>query len=218
MRRLCEVRWKSIARRTPMTQTGAVEASSPGDRRRRRPVPRPVLLELGFALTRLAIAGLIAIAASGLLAAATGAVFGRTFVAGDPPGTSYPPARCADYFEYSPVAKTCEEAATWHHYGEVVQYRIAAGILGALLLGAYILARRRIGISRSHLPDGFEATAGVAMYAAATAYLLGVSLNAAAVHQTQGVGQWLSGGVVAAAMALADGVSLYRTLLGTPER
>jgi hypothetical protein len=170
--------------------------------------------ELGLALTRLAIAGLLAIALSGIVAGIFGSAFGRSFVAGDPPGITYPPARCADFFGYSPGAATCEEAATWHHYGEVVRYRLMAGVLGVLLFAGYRLARRRLPAGTGALPAGFEATLGTAMYGAVGAYLLFASLSDAVIHRTAGMGATLSAGVISAAMALAYGIALYRVLLG----
>ena len=75
-----------------------------------------VIVEAGVALAPVAIVGMIAIGASGLIAWAMGGIFGRTFVSGDLPGVTYTPARCADLFEYAPGAHTCAEAATFHHF------------------------------------------------------------------------------------------------------
>jgi hypothetical protein len=130
---------------------------------------------------------------------------------------TYTAARCADFLEYSPGATTCREAAEWHHYGEVVQYRLGAGLLGVLLLAAYALARRKLQGDPAALPPGFEATIGTAMYGAAAFYLLATSMNGALVHETAGIGGWLSGGLVAAVMAAVYGVVLYRVLLRRSE-
>jgi hypothetical protein len=180
---------------------------------RRWILPRPALIELAFTLARLAVVGLVSIAMSGVLAGVFGAAFGRSFVAGDPPGVTYTAARCTDFLEYAPGAKTCEQAATWHHYGEVVQYRLGAGLLGLLLLAAYLLARRRLRGDPTALPWGFEATIGTVMYGVAAFYLLATSANAAVLHETAGVGALLSGGVIAAIMAMVYGIALYRALL-----
>ena len=194
-------------------QTSSVESTG-----RRWLLPRPAALELAFTLARLAIVGLVSIALSGVVAGVFGSAFGRSFVAGDPPGMTYPAARCTDFFEYAPGAKTCEQAATWHHYAEVVQYRLGAGLLGLLLLAVYLLAWRKLRGDPTALPWGFEATIGTAMFGVAAVYLLATSANAAVLHETAGVGALLSGGVIAVVMATVYGIALYRALLRRADR
>src|SRR5215217_2487440 len=54
-----------------------------------------------------------------------GRLYGPGFVAGDLPGVTYTRERCAEFLEYFPHAGGCEQAATLHHWGEVVEYRVA---------------------------------------------------------------------------------------------
>ena len=176
--------------------------------------PRTLLRELAIAMTWLAAVGLIAIGVSGVLAVVFGATLGQDFVAGDRPGVTYTPARCADLREYAPGANTCREAATVHHYGEIVDYRIAAGLLGIGLLGAYLFARRRHLTETSHLPAAFTSTVGVSVFGLAGAALLAISANLAVLGDPSSVGQYLSGGIVSAVVAAAFGWSLVSTLLG----
>ena len=90
-------------------------------------------------------------------------------------------------------------------------------MVGAFLLGAFLLWRRRsdgqdpryLGV----LPDGFSATVATSLYGVAAAALALLSLDAFLVADGDGTGQWLSAAIVAAAMAAAYGVSLYRTVL-----
>jgi hypothetical protein len=177
--------------------------------------PLAVLVELARTATLLAAVALVAIGVSGGLAELFGRAFGASFVAGDLPGMSYTPERCADFLEYFPNAGSCERAAALHHWGEVVQYRVAAGVLGLLVLGGCTLWRRRrreaeyLGV----LPDGFSATVATSLYGVAAAVLLLQSLNAYLVGRGAGNGQWLSGAIVALAMAVAYGTSLYRRVL-----
>jgi hypothetical protein len=95
-----------------------------------------------------------------------GRLFGAGFVAGDLPGMTYTPERCAESLEYFPDAGSCAKAAALHHWGEVVEYRVAAGVLGLLVLGAFLLWRLRarppeyLGV----LPDGFPATVATSLY------------------------------------------------------
>jgi nitrate reductase gamma subunit len=154
---------------------------------------------------------------SGALAELFGRVFGASFVAGDLPDITYTPERCAEFLEYFPRAGSCAKAAALHHWGEVVEYRVAVGVLGLLVLGGYALWQRRgrgqevryLGV----LPDGFAATVATSMYLVAAAALGLLSLEALVVARGTGDGQWLSGAIVAFAMAVLYGASLYRTVL-----
>ena len=176
--------------------------------------PRTLLRELAIAMTWLAAVGLIAIGVSGLLSAVFGAAFGESFVAGDRPGVGYAAARCAEFREYAPGAATCHEAATVHHYGEIVDDRIAAGLLGLALLAAYLIARRRHLTETPHLPRAFTSTVGVSLFGLAGAALLALSADLALLGNSSSVGQYLSGGIVSAAAAGVFGWSLLSTLLG----
>jgi hypothetical protein len=151
--------------------------------------------------TGLAGVGLLAIGVSGLLAEAMGRLWGAGFVAGYLPGSTYTPARCADFQEYFP-GHDCLSAAALHHWGEVVEYRVAAGVLGLLLLLAYrLLPRRR------PLPSGAAAALGAVLFLAAAAVLSLDSLNAAT-QGGHGLGASLSAAVVA---AVAGAALLVRT-------
>ena len=174
--------------------------------------PRTLLRELASAATWLAAVGLIAIGVSGVVSAVFGATLGREFVAGDLPGTTYSAERCAEFLEYAPGAASCEEAATTHHYGEIVVYRIAAGLLGLGLLSAYLFARRRHLTKTPHLPVAFTATVGVSVFGVVGVALLAVGGNVALLGTSSGVGQYLSAGIVSSVVASAFGVSLLRTL------
>lgn len=63
------------------------------------------------------------------------------------------------------------------------------------------------------LPDGFAATVATSMYLVAAAILGLLGLEAFVVAGGTGNGQWLSGAIVAFAMAVLYGTSLYRTVL-----
>jgi hypothetical protein len=171
-----------------------------------------MVADLMLTLGRMAVVGLIAIGISGAIAGGMGAAFGTSFVSGDSKHISYTQARCADFFEYEPQAHSCEEAATLHHYGEVVDYRLAAGVLGLFALVAYVWLRRRVRGSRT-LPPEFEPTVGATLYGAATLVLLASSLTGLVIGETQGAGQSLSGAIVALALAGYYGYSVYRALL-----
>ncbi|HUQ39978.1 MAG TPA: permease prefix domain 1-containing protein [Acidimicrobiales bacterium] len=157
---------------------------------------------LALSLGLLGAIGLFAIGVSGSLAAASGAAFGKDFVAGDPPGIRYTSERCAQLRELAPGAPTCNEAAVRHHYDEIVGMRLGAGVVGgAGLVGWMLLGRRwrRPGV----LPDSFVPVAGAAVFGMAAVMLLaegGLELAFSGAHT--GPGQLLTGGVVALVMAV----------------
>jgi hypothetical protein len=178
--------------------------------------PAAVAAELVRSAVLLGGVGLVAIGVSGLVAELLGRLFGAGFVAGDLPGVSYTPQRCAEFLEYFPDAGGCEQAAALHHWGEVVEYRVAVGVLGLLVLGALLLWRRGQGGRPPEylgvLPDGFGATVATSLYGVAAAVLGLEGLDALRVAGGDGAGQWLSAAVVAAAMAVGYGVALYRVM------
>jgi len=183
-----------------------------------RLLPLPVLSQLVLAFGLLAGIGLVAIGISGALAGGMGMAFGQDFVAGDVAGVTYTPARCADYLEFHPEARTCERAATAHHFDETVEYRLAAGVLGLAVLGGLFIVRRSRALGRiiplgdgvGLLPDGFEATVGAAVFGCAAGALLLSGL--AQSPGGDGAGADLSGGIVAAVVAAVFAAGLVRTL------
>lgn len=171
------------------------------------------------ALVMLAAVGLIAVGVSGVLAAGLRSAFGSEFVAGDVAGVTYTPQRCADFLAFHPEAGDCEAAASAHHADEVAQYRIAAGVLGLLLLGSWWewrrarAERRYVGV----LPTAFAVTVGVSVFGVAAGLLAAMTLNALlAGGRAGGAGQWLTGAVVSAVVAVVFGVSLLRRLHDGP--
>jgi hypothetical protein len=171
------------------------------------------LTHRGFgALVRPLIAGaymigvlaLLALGVSGLLSELSGRTFGAQFVAGDANGVTYTPARCADYFEYFPNAGSCNAAAALHHWGEVVEGRVAAGVLGLLALGFGLALRRGLG-QRWGLwrpPTAWLALVTTALAGTAAAGLLLLRLPQLLLGQRDGVGANLADGIMAAIVAL----------------
>jgi hypothetical protein len=181
------------AERAAVAAFGPVESVARDfDRRSWRDLLRPVTL--------LAAVGLVAVGVSGVVAEVMGRVWGPSFVAGDLPGTTYTPARCAYFQEYFP-SSSCLASAAQHHWGEVVQYRVAAGVLGLVLLVVWRwLPKRR------PLPRGILTTTAVGVFGLATLVLAGETLNASG-SRAYGAGQWLSAAVVAA--GVTAGVALW---------
>jgi hypothetical protein len=172
--------------------------------------------ELFLACWLLGGIGFVAIGASGGLAAGVGELYGKRIVAGDPPGVTYTAERCEDFTQYHPEATTCSAAAIAHHYDEVVGYRLSAGILGVLALGAYGLIGRRLRPARRALPETFVATAGAALYGGVGAVLVAMSAMQLAFGPSDGSGNFLSGGIVSFLLGAVFALSLLRTLARAP--
>ena len=171
---------------------------------------RPVAVQLVLAAVRLAAIGLIAVGISGVLAWAMGSIAGRTFVAGDPPGVAYTAARCRDFLEYVPHAHTCAQAATVHHFGEIVWYRTAAGILGGLVLAALTWVQRH-RTPQELEPETLIPTVAAAVFCIAGIMLMGRGIDIVILN-ADGAGSDLSGGIVALAFALWFAVPVLRAL------
>jgi hypothetical protein len=158
--------------------------------------------------------GLLVIGVSGLLAELAGRVFGAHLVAGDGTGVTYTAQRCAEYLRLAPAAPTCSRAAELHHWGEVVEYRVAAGILGLLALALYALARR-VGPLRGpgwRPPTAPLTLVAVTLFGFAGAALTLPDLARAAAGDPAGIGANLTAGVVAAVAAVAAAVLGLRRL------
>jgi len=189
-------------------------------RRFGRLAARPALGALARAAVPFTVAGMIAIGVSGAISELLGRVFGPAFVAGDQPDVRYTAGRCADFQEYFP-GKSCLDAAAWHHWGEVVEYRAAVGVLGLFLLGGWLLHRRRrpkaAAAALIALPAGLMSGVAAALYGLAAAGLLLQGLGAAAAGgMSGGTGQWLSAGGVALVAAMVYGLALLRSLAPAP--
>jgi hypothetical protein len=200
---------------------GDAAAVARGLQRRAWAPPRGVLLEVVTALVLVLGVGLVAVGASGALAWGAGAALGKEFVAGDAPGVTYTPARCAEYFQLSPGSDTCVEAATSHHFDEVTGQRIDVGVLGVLVLGVWAGARRWVrrraaaSSAARGLPDGFAATVGAALFGAAAVITLpGGILELILTGPAAGAGNLLSAGVVSLAALVAFTLALSRSLAG----
>jgi hypothetical protein len=148
--------------------------------------------------------GLVAVGLSGVLAQAFGALWGARFVAGDIDGVTYTAARCADYREYFP-GRSCGGAAALHHFGEVVDYRLGAGILGVLALAAYVVLRRLPPFRGSAwaVPHGPATLVGTTLFGLAALGLGVPALGQLALGDPTGTGQYLSAALVAGLAALA---------------
>lgn len=172
-----------------------------------------VLRDLAISGWRLGALGLVAVGASGLVAAVMNHVLGRRFVGGTPAAAGFPAATCRHFLAVQPAAHTCAQAAMLENSYDAVSLRLLAGIVGLVLLAGYYLTRHGRGWSRTSLPDGFVAVAAVSVFGAAGLGLAWLSASNAVVGASSGPGFYLSGAIAALAMAAVYLVPLRRTLL-----
>lgn len=159
--------------------------------------------------------GLLAIGASGVLAFVFGVTAGTQFVAGDGFGVTYTAERCADFLEYFPTASSCNEAAAFHHADEIVSTRWAAGVLGLLVLGAYIFYTRRHPRSSKLVPRGTTSVVAAVVFGVvglALALLAAGTWIGEATHNEAiaGVGAPLSDALMSLTVALAASILALR--------
>jgi hypothetical protein len=189
-----------------------------------RPDARALIGDLVRAGWLLAGCGLVAVGVSGGIAWLLRVTAGARFLAGDAFGVTYTPGRCAEYLEYFPDAGGCAAAAALHHSDEVVSYRLAAGVLGVLVLLAYRWFRTPRGTPGFRvIPRFVVPLVAATVFTLAAAALLVDSLGLAVGQlghgePAAGIGDPLSAGLVALVAAAAAAVRAYRSFTRVPDR
>jgi hypothetical protein len=161
---------------------------------------RTVLARMVGAGWLLGWVGLLSVGLSGPLAAAVGAIWGKDYVSPDQPGATYSRERCRELFEYFPHASSCRAASIQHHYGEIVQSRIAAGIIGLIALGMWLLARRspRWRWLTVLPPAGMIAAAGATLFGVAAVMFTGLGVAGLGTPIWTGAGTTIVSGLAVA--------------------
>jgi hypothetical protein len=165
---------------------------------------------LAVSAWRLISVGLLAIGASGLLASAMNVIFGPQFVGGAPTLVGASAANCRHWLANWPLAHGCAQASMLEASADAVSLRVAAGVLGLIMLGVYLLVFR--GAPRV-LPEGFVPTVAVTLFGTAAVGLAGLTVVAPAASGLGGPGLYLSGAIAALAVAVGYLPALRRTLL-----
>lgn len=153
------------------------------------------------------LGGIVLVAAgiAGELSAGFGLAFGKSYVSGDINGVAYTPGRCADFFEYHPLAESCEAAATLHHFDEIWRNADVALVLGLIVIASHLFIRRRY--ARSESPRSFPRRmfwiAGMAGFGAAAPLLAFYGAVLGAQNGWSGSVLFLAGAGVAAIAFLA---------------
>ncbi|MFI5179013.1 MAG: hypothetical protein ACHQO8_10635 [Vicinamibacterales bacterium] len=103
----------------------------------------------GLYLARIVAVGLIAIGVSGAVCGLIGYGYGDHTLAADSQSAHLSASRCADLTEYHPEKTDCIAAEMAHHADEIVEYRVAAGVLGLLAIAGYVIVRSRAALTES---------------------------------------------------------------------
>lgn len=158
--------------------------------------------------------GAVAVGVSGLLAAVIRLVGGTRALVDVPAGQVLSASDCARWLAADPGAHSCRDAALSDWAAETVGYRIALGVLGALVLMAVRVLRRH-GSSPSRgatLPPVVSDTIAVTAFGATGCWTLGLGLDAIVGASAHGSGQWLSAATVALTAAAVFAGRLVRDL------
>jgi len=166
-----------------------------------------ILSDLFWSAWKLGGIGLIAIGLSGLVVLLMNVAFGRTFTGQAPPGVTFAKANCAYWMALWPGAHTCATAHMLEASSDGVDLRVVAGIVGLVLLQAYGIARyfwRRGGRGPAVLLAGYFPVVAACVFGAGAFGLALAQLTGFTV--SEGPGAYLSGALVAAALAVGYGV------------
>jgi hypothetical protein len=166
-----------------------------------------VLGDMFLAAWKLAGVGLVALGASGVVVALMNVTAGRVFTGQAPAGVGFPKADCAYWMRAWPTAPTCGAAHMLEASSDAVVPRIGAGIVGVALFEAYVIARylmRRRGLGPAVLLAGYFPVLAACVFGAGALCLGLAQLTGFTV--SEGPGSYLSGAIVAAAVALGYGV------------
>jgi hypothetical protein len=170
-----------------------------------------VLIDLCLAAWKLGSLGLLAVGASGLVAAVMNVTLGRPFVGQAPSGTTYGAAACKYWLSIWPGAHSCARAAMLENSSDAVSLRVVAGMAGLVLLALYLLARRfqrRYRPVREILTARFFPALATACF---TVIAVGLTLGTVygfSFGVPAGPGSYLSGAVAALAVAAGYGTTL----------
>jgi hypothetical protein len=177
----------------------------------------PVLGELVMAAWRLGSIALLAVAASGVIALVMNVLLGRQFVGGDPAAQEALPATaCRYWMSIWPGTHSCATAAMLEKSSDAVSLRLVALMPGLALLEGYLLARRYLrkrGWQPNVLPEAFVPTAAACLFGVLGAGLVWVGIHSTSSGMHGGPGAYLSGAIVALAVAAGFVPALWRTLL-----
>jgi hypothetical protein len=173
----------------------------------------------GALLRRLALtaclvggAGLAAVGAAGLIGRWFQAVKGAGFLTAPWPAGSYTRADCARWLAGDPGTHSCVTAMLADHAGDIMMEATAAGLLGVLVLAAYLVLRLRWRdrATMTALPAGSAEALGAVLAGLAAVACFARAYNIENTQRGIGAGEPWSLGLAAAVTAVAFALALFR--------
>lgn len=162
--------------------------------------PSVVMLVRQFVCTALLLLSVAAVVVgvSGVLSEAANLAWGNTSVAGVGSSHLFAASDCARWLGNDPGATSCRDAAVADWTGEVVVYRVVAGVGGLVGLGGLWLLRVRVRL----LPSIVLCTIGALGFGATVVGTLTAGINGVIFQSGAGIWQWFSA-TIAATFALS---------------
>ena len=165
-------------------------------------VDDPRALRIGLRVGRLAMTWLMLAGLAGFLAEPIAWLVGRDFFVGDERFVAVTPERCLELMKLHRLNE-CNAALMEDHFGELVQFGLAAAILALVALWGLRAILRRIDPMRGRARlDAWSARAGAALFFTLALIDLVHALRSIAGDPHNGGGRALVGGLVAAAAAV----------------
>lgn len=171
-----------------------------------------VATDLIMAAWKLAWMGMLAVAASGVVAFGMNVLLGRSFVGAAPAGTRFAVAQCRYWMLNWPGAHSCAQAAMLESSSDAVSLRVlGGGAAGLVLLAGYLVARqvyRRRAVPA--LPRGFFPLAAIGVFGFGAAALGVTAVVGDPFGAQSGPGFYLSGSIAALAVAIGYAIRARR--------
>ncbi len=208
------------AERAAIARFGSIEALVEGEAAG-RVIPLRALLRPTFG-TALLLGGLAGVAAgvSGLITALMGYLGGSTFIVNISRRTYLSPSDCARWLSQNHSTHSCYQAALQDWSFEVVAYRIATGVIGLLMLVAYLGLRRRWSAKQlpCNLPRHYVDAVAFVAFTGFGVWLAGMGVDSLIVSAGRGAGQGLGTAPAMLALGAIFGWRLIVDLRTPPAR
>lgn len=175
---------------------------------------RALARRLALTAALIGAGGLLAIGGAGLVAWVLLAAKGDAFLTAPWPPGSYSRGDCARWLAGNPGTHSCVTAMLADHADDFMRNAAAAGLLGLIMLAAYLVLRRRWRdrATLTALPAGTAEALGTALAALATLVCLGQAVDTELVQHGVGAGSPWSLGIAAAALTAVFALALRRAL------